>query len=131
MKRPMRDPWRFSPVKLRRLYSAEGRSAYEIAPRMGCSAGTVYRILSSLGIPIRPRGTFTMTGAPVTIGIDELRRRYLEEGHFAAGSMKPKIEAAVEFLGGAGGGAGKAALITDPAHLVDAFEGRTGTWIVP
>jgi len=53
-------------------------------------------------------------------------RRYLAEGHFAPGSMKPKIEAIVEFLESGG----KQALITDPQHLVPALEGRTGTWIV-
>jgi carbamate kinase len=54
-------------------------------------------------------------------------RRYLAEGHFAPGSMKPKVEAIVEFLEGGG----KQALITDPQHLVPALEGKTGTWIVP
>jgi len=54
-------------------------------------------------------------------------RRYLAEGHFAAGSMKPKVEAAIEFLEGGG----KEALITDPPHLVPALAGKSGTWIVP
>ncbi|MBI5478749.1 MAG: carbamate kinase [Deltaproteobacteria bacterium] len=60
-----------------------------------------------------------------TITLAEARKR-LAEGHFAPGSMKPKIEAVIEFLehGGA------EAIITDPPHLVDAVEGRTGTRIV-
>jgi carbamate kinase len=53
-------------------------------------------------------------------------KRYLAEGHFAPGSMKPKIEAVVEFLEAGG----KQALITDPPHLLAALEGRTGTWVV-
>ncbi len=53
-------------------------------------------------------------------------KRYLAEGHFAAGSMKPKIEAIVEFLEAGG----KEAVITDPPHLVEALAGRAGTWIV-
>jgi len=53
-------------------------------------------------------------------------KQHLAAGHFAAGSMKPKIEAVIEFLEAGG----QEALITDPAHLVDAFEGRPGTWIV-
>jgi carbamate kinase len=53
-------------------------------------------------------------------------KKYLAEGHFAPGSMKPKIEAIVEFLESGG----KEALITDPQHLVPALEGKTGTWIV-
>ena len=53
--------------------------------------------------------------------------RYVEEGHFAAGSMLPKIQAAVDFvrLGG------PQALITDPHHLHLALRGHAGTRIVP
>ena len=53
--------------------------------------------------------------------------QYMEQGHFAPGSMKPKIQAAIDFVKGSGG----KALITDPPHIVDAFNGKTGTWIVP
>ncbi len=53
-------------------------------------------------------------------------KKYLAEGHFAPGSMKPKIEAIIEFLESGG----KEALITDPQHLVPALEGKSGTWIV-
>ena len=53
-------------------------------------------------------------------------REYLAEGHFAPGSMKPKIEAIIEFLEAGG----KEALITDPQHLVPALEGKSGTWVV-
>jgi carbamate kinase len=53
-------------------------------------------------------------------------KKYLAEGHFAAGSMKPKIEAVIEYLEGGG----TEALITDPTHLAPAFEGKAGTWIV-
>lgn len=54
-------------------------------------------------------------------------RQYIVEGHFAPGSMLPKIEAAVEFvhLGG------PMALITDPANLTRALRGETGTRVVP
>jgi carbamate kinase len=53
-------------------------------------------------------------------------KQYLAEGHFAPGSMKPKIEAVIEFLENGG----KEAIITDPPHLVQAVEGKTGTRIV-
>lgn len=53
-------------------------------------------------------------------------RRYMEEGHFAPGSMKPKIEAAIMFLENGG----EQALITDPPNIVRALNGETGTWIV-
>jgi carbamate kinase len=41
--------------------------------------------------------------------------------------MLPKIQAIVQFLENGG----KKALITDPEHISDALEGKTGTWIVP
>lgn len=49
------------------------------------------------------------------------------EGHFPPGSMGPKIEAAVQFLEGGG----QEVLITTPAALPRALEGRAGTRIVP
>jgi carbamate kinase len=43
----------------------------------------------------------------------------------AAGSMRPKLEASVEFVRTTG----REALITSPAALGDALEGRSGTRI--
>ncbi len=54
-------------------------------------------------------------------------RQYYNEGHFLSGSMGPKIEAMMAFLEANPGGKG---LITDPPHIVDALDGKTGTWIV-
>ncbi len=54
-------------------------------------------------------------------------RALTADGHFAAGSMGPKIEAVVDYVGGGHG----QALITDPANLARALVGETGTWIVP
>lgn len=54
-------------------------------------------------------------------------RAMLEAGEFPAGSMGPKIEAALTFLAGGG----REVVITDPAHLIDAIEGREGTRILP
>jgi carbamate kinase len=50
-------------------------------------------------------------------------RKYLSEGQFPAGSMGPKIEAAVQFVQASG----QQVLITDVEHLRDALEGRDGT----
>ena len=55
-------------------------------------------------------------------------KRYLEEGQFPAGSMRPKIEAANLFLEGGGKRA------TIGGHLeeaLSALRGDTGTHIVP
>jgi carbamate kinase len=54
-------------------------------------------------------------------------RKYLAEGQFAKGSMQPKIEAILKFMDKGG----KKALITDPEHIKDALDGKTGTWILP
>ncbi len=53
-------------------------------------------------------------------------RQYIEEGHFAPGSMLPKIQAAVRFVEAGG----KHALITDPPNIARALRGETGTWLV-
>jgi carbamate kinase len=54
-------------------------------------------------------------------------QQYIAEGHFAPGSMLPKIEAAVEFVRMGG----PMAIITDPPNLARALRGETGTRIVP
>jgi carbamate kinase len=54
-------------------------------------------------------------------------KQYVSEGHFAAGSMLPKIQACIQFIENGG----KKALITNPEHITDALAGKTGTWIVP
>ncbi len=53
--------------------------------------------------------------------------RYLAEGQFPAGSMGPKIEAAIQFVNRGG----KQVLITDVEHLRDALQGNDGTFVVP
>ena len=53
-------------------------------------------------------------------------RSYLEQGEFPAGSMAPKIQAAVIFLEGGG----RQVIITSIEKLSDARKGRTGTRIV-
>jgi carbamate kinase len=54
-------------------------------------------------------------------------KKYIEEGHFAPGSMLPKIQAIIKYLENGG----KKALVTDPANIGNALEGKTGTWILP
>jgi carbamate kinase len=53
--------------------------------------------------------------------------KYIEEGHFAKGSMLPKIEACISFVKDTR----KPALITDMEKLKEALEGKTGTKILP
>ena len=74
-------------------------------------------------------GVFLHYGGPqqqllrtLTVG-DGLR--YVAEGHFPAGSMGPKVEAAAEFIAGGG----RRAVITSIEAIEEAVEGRAGTEI--
>jgi carbamate kinase len=68
-------------------------------------------------------------GKPTQRNVDRLSvdeaQRHLTAGQFPAGSMGPKIEAAIQFARASG----KSVLITDVEHLRDALEGREGTLI--
>ncbi len=61
-----------------------------------------------------------------TATAEEMRRR-IEEGHFAPGSMLPKIRASLEFLDRGG----RRVIITSPGSILAALEGRAGTTITP
>jgi carbamate kinase len=54
-------------------------------------------------------------------------QQYMEEGHFAKGSMLPKVQAIIQFLEAGG----KEAIITDPENIARALQGETGTHIIP
>jgi carbamate kinase len=54
-------------------------------------------------------------------------QQLIEEGHFAKGSMLPKVKAVLRFLKFGG----KRALITNPENISRALQGETGTWILP
>lgn len=56
----------------------------------------------------------------------ECAEKYIEEGHFAPGSMLPKVEACLDFVKQTENGM---ALITSLARAKDALEGKTGTII--
>jgi carbamate kinase len=61
-----------------------------------------------------------------TATVAELRE-YLAAGQFGAGSMAPKIEAAIAFIERGG----QRVIITSPPRMVDALAGTAGTTIVP
>lgn len=60
------------------------------------------------------------------ITVDEAKQ-YMEEGHFAPGSMLPKVQAGVEFTES---GEGRTALITLLQKAKDGVNGATGTRII-
>ncbi|MCP4358188.1 MAG: carbamate kinase [Chloroflexi bacterium] len=51
--------------------------------------------------------------------------QYLDEGHFAPGSMQPKVEAVLTYMEHDG----KAALVTNPGNIARALNRETGTWV--
>lgn len=63
------------------------------------------------------------------VGTVELERvkRLREEGHFAVGSMLPKIDAAIDFVEKTG----KRAIITNAENMRDALNGNAGTIVTP
>lgn len=54
-------------------------------------------------------------------------KAYMEQGHFAKGSMQPKVQAIINYLEAGG----KEALVTDPVNIERALAGETGTRIIP
>ena len=52
---------------------------------------------------------------------------YLDEGHFAPGSMAPKVKAAIDFLKNGG----RRVIITNPENIGEAIANGKGTHIVP
>ena len=52
---------------------------------------------------------------------------YCEQGHFAPGSMLPKIKAIIDFVSFTG----NEGIVTDPEHLYEAVHGSGGTQILP
>lgn len=71
-------------------------------------------------------------GKPEQIDLEQLTvaeaKRYREEGHFAAGSMQPKIDACIGFLESSSNPHARC-LITNPPNLQRALAGETGTRI--
>jgi carbamate kinase len=61
-----------------------------------------------------------------TLTVSELRE-HARGGHFASGSMGPKVEAACRFVEQGG----TRAVITDLDHILDAVTGSAGTVVVP
>jgi carbamate kinase len=60
-----------------------------------------------------------------TVTVAELEQ-YLQEGHFAPGSMRPKVEAIIKFVRDTG----NSALITSPPQMSSGLQGKTGTRVV-
>ena len=69
-------------------------------------------------------------GRPGQLWLDRVSlqevRDYYADGHFADGSMGPKIAAMIDYLNSGG----KLGIITSPENIVRSLAGESGTWIV-
>ena len=69
-------------------------------------------------------------GKPDQRALDEVTASemagYMQEGHFAKGSMAPKIDAALRFIAGGG----RRAIIAHLDEALPAYEGRAGTHVI-
>lgn len=64
---------------------------------------------------------------PITSASADEMEAYLREGHFAEGSMLPKVESAIRFIRNGG----KKVIIANLYDLLPAMEGKKGTQILP
>jgi carbamate kinase len=82
-------------------------------------------LVISTGVPL----VYVNYGKPeqkalVRVTLPELKK-YKEEGHFAPGSMLPKVEAVIQFMEQGG----REAIITNPESLGKAIDGGAGTHV--
>ncbi|TAJ07996.1 MAG: carbamate kinase [Nitrospirae bacterium] len=97
---------------------ASSRLAMELGLDKILDLTAVEQVMLDFGTPKeRPLAALTVQEA----------RAYLAEGHFAPGSMGPKIEAAVQFLEQGG----REVIITSPENALAAFDGSAGTHLYP
>jgi carbamate kinase len=84
-------------------------------------------LIISTGVPM----VYLNYGKPDEIALDKVTldelKQYVQENHFAPGSMLPKIQAVISFLESGG----KEAIITNPESLEAAVTGKTGTHVYP
>lgn len=92
--------------------------AWELEAELFLISTGVDRVALNYGTP-RERALESLTA--------EEARRYLREGQFPAGSMGPKIEAALAYLERGG----RLAIITSPERIPEALHGMAGTRIAP
>ncbi len=95
---------------------ASGLLASQLKAELFIISTSVEKVFLNFGTPDeRPLERITANQA----------RKYMDEGHFAPGSMLPKIKAVLDFLDKGG----KEAIITCPESLGKAIKGKGGTHI--
>jgi len=92
--------------------------ARDLDAQVFVSATSIERVYLNFGRPEqRPLDVVTSAEA----------KRYLDEGHFGEGSMRPKVAAIINFLEGGG----KLGVVTTPELVPAALKGKAGTRFVP
>jgi carbamate kinase len=94
------------------------RVAALLADRVGASL-----LLILTDVPCAYRDFRTPASAPLGEVSPDALQALLDAGHFAPGTMRPKVEAALSFVDAPG----RRAIITNPEHLAEALRGRAGT----
>ena len=111
-----------------------GPAKLELMRSYAADDGTVLRKMTDPGGAANDVDTvenvFLDYGAPASrpltqIGVEEAKQ-YIAQGQFEKGSMLPKIEAAIDFLGRGG----ERVIITSPENLARSVEENSGTHIV-
>jgi carbamate kinase len=93
-----------------------------LAAEMGADALLMLTGVSRVAVDFRKPGQRDLE----TVTAAELEA-YRKEGHFAEGSMGPKVTAALRFIAGGG----KRAIIAHLDQAADAIAGKAGTHVVP
>ncbi len=112
----------------------ELRSVYAVIDKDRASSLLASRIDADLFLISTGVESVTLNyGKPNQVDLRQMTlaeaRQYMAEGHFAPGSMQPKIQACIRFLEHSPK-PDAYALITNPANLGRALHGETGTRIV-
>lgn len=108
-----------------RLVGVEAVIDKDLSSAVLAEALSVNLLLILTGVPCAYRWFGTDRQEPIVRAAPDEAESMLDEGHFAAGSMRPKIEAAIQFARTAG----RKSIICDPPSALEAIKGRAGTTI--
>jgi carbamate kinase len=107
------------------LVGAEGVIDKDLASAVMALALGAPELIILTGVDRVQIGYGTPEARPLNIVSVDEAREYMAQGHFPAGSMGPKMEAACRFVEGGG----SRTLITNVFTLNEALAGTTGTWV--
>jgi len=107
------------------LVGVEGVVDKDLASAVMALALSAPELIILTGVERVQIGYGTPEARPLNIVTVAEAREHMAQGHFPAGSMGPKMEAACRFVEGGG----SRTLITNVFTLSEALAGTTGTWV--